>query len=124
MLAGSEYASADLFENSLISGRCGQFLINLQYQLIFVRIRNQKKLDVWIRKYQTILRLVAFTFRSSLLEMFCKKGALKNFAKFTGKHLCQSLIFNKVVDLFRKPFFLEHLRWLLHVVRDESFVLN
>ena len=24
------------------------------------------------------------------------KGVLKNFAKFTGKHLCQSLIFNKV----------------------------
>ena len=23
--------------------------------------------------------------------MFCKKGALRNFAKFTGKHLCQSL---------------------------------
>ena len=25
-----------------------------------------------------------------------KKDALKNFAKFTGKHLCQSLFFNKV----------------------------
>ena len=30
-------------------------------------------------------------FRSSLAEVFCRKGALKNFAKFTGKHLCQSL---------------------------------
>ena len=29
-------------------------------------------------------------------EVFCKKGVLKNFAKFTGKHLCQSLIFNEV----------------------------
>ena len=27
--------------------------------------------------------------------MFCKKGVLKNFVKFTGKHLCQSLFFNK-----------------------------
>ena len=27
--------------------------------------------------------------------MFCKEGALRNFAKFTGKHLCQSLFFNK-----------------------------
>ena len=27
--------------------------------------------------------------------MFCKKGVLRNFAKFTGKHLCQSLFFNK-----------------------------
>ena len=28
-----------------------------------------------------------------------KKGVLKNFAKFTGKHLCQSLLFNKVAGL-------------------------
>ena len=25
-------------------------------------------------------------------EMFCKIGVLKNFAKFTGKHLCQRLL--------------------------------
>ena len=31
--------------------------------------------------------------------MFCKKGVLRNFAKFTGKHLCQSLFFNKVACL-------------------------
>ena len=67
--------------------------------------------------------------------MFCKKGVLRNFAKFTGKHLCQSLSFNKVAGLrpvtllkkrlwhrcfpvnfvkyLRTPFFTEHLRWLL-----------
>ena len=28
--------------------------------------------------------------------MFCKEGVLINFAKFTGKYLCQSLFFNKV----------------------------
>ena len=27
--------------------------------------------------------------------MFCKKGVLKNFSNFTGKHLWQSLFFNK-----------------------------
>ena len=27
-----------------------------------------------------------------------KKGALVNFTKFTGKHLCQSLFFNKVKE--------------------------
>ena len=32
-------------------------------------------------------------------EVFCKKGVLGTFAKFTGKHLCQSLIFNKVAGL-------------------------
>ena len=32
-------------------------------------------------------------------EVFCEKGVLRNFAKFTGKHLCQSLFLNKVVGL-------------------------
>ena len=38
-------------------------------------------------------------YRSSSLEVFCKKGVLRNFTKFTGKRLCQSLIFNKVAGL-------------------------
>ena len=29
-------------------------------------------------------------------EVFHKKGVLRNFAKFTGKRLCQSLFFKKV----------------------------
>ena len=29
-------------------------------------------------------------------ELIMKKGVFKNFAKFTRKHLCQSLFFNKV----------------------------
>ena len=33
--------------------------------------------------------------RISLLEVLCKKDVLINFAKFTGKHLFQSLFFNK-----------------------------
>ena len=34
--------------------------------------------------------------RSSRPVVFCKKVVLRNFAKFTGKHLCQYLFFNKV----------------------------
>ena len=34
--------------------------------------------------------------RSSRPDVFCEKSVLRNFAKFTGKHLCQSLFFNKV----------------------------
>ena len=67
--------------------------------------------------------------------MFYKKGVLGNFVKVTGKHLCQSFLFNKVVGLkpatllkmriwhscfpvnfaniLRTPFFIEHLWWLL-----------
>ena len=37
--------------------------------------------------------------RSSRPEVFCKKGVLRNFAKFTGKYLCQGLFFNKVAGL-------------------------
>ena len=32
-------------------------------------------------------------------EVFCEKGILRNFAKLTGKHLCQSLFFNKAAGL-------------------------
>ena len=32
--------------------------------------------------------------------MFCKKGVLRNFAKFKGEHLCQSLFFNKVAGFW------------------------
>ena len=74
------------------------------------------------------------TKRRSCREVFCKKVILKNFTKFTGKHLCWSLSFNKVVDLmpdtllkkrlqhrcfpdnfvkfFKNTFFKEHLWWL------------
>ena len=31
--------------------------------------------------------------------MFCKKGVLGSFTKFTGKHLCQSLFLNKIAGL-------------------------
>ena len=34
--------------------------------------------------------------RSSRPEVFCKKAVLRNFTKFTVKHLCKSLFFNKV----------------------------
>ena len=37
--------------------------------------------------------------RSSRPKVFCKKGVLRNFEKFTRKHLCQSLLFNKVAGL-------------------------
>ena len=32
-------------------------------------------------------------------DVFCKKGVLGNLAKFTGKHLCQRLFFNKLAGL-------------------------
>ena len=79
-------------------------------------------------------------FRSSHRSCSVTKGVLRNFAKFTGKHLCQSFFFNKVVGAcnfikkenlarcfpvnFAKflgtPFVTEHLRWLLLYVVEEK----
>ena len=71
-------------------------------------------------------------------EVFCEKGVPTNLTKFTGKHLCQSLFFNKVpgsrpatllkkriwhwcfpvnfAKFLRTPFLTEHLRWLLLII--------
>ena len=85
------------------------------------------------RFYNTSISIKGF--RSSHSEVFCKKGALKNFIKFKRKHLYQSFFLNKVTDLrpatllkkilwhrcfsvnfvkfLRTSFLKEHLRWLL-----------
>ena len=39
---------------------------------------------------------LAASIQKQLPEVLCKKGVLRNFAKFIGKHLCQGLFFNKV----------------------------
>ena len=65
-------------------------------------------------------------FRSSHQRCSIIKGVLRNFAKFTGKHLCQSFFFNKkhfikkeilaqvfsceFCEISKNTFFTEHLR--------------
>ena len=48
--------------------------------------------------------------RSSRPEVFWKKGVFRNFTKFTRKHLCQCLIFNKVACL-RSEILLKQRLW-------------
>ena len=55
---------------------------------------------------ETVLQqeiLIGANVRSSHWMCFVKKGVLKNFAKVTRKHLCQSLFLNKVAGL--RPLF-------------------
>ena len=42
--------------------------------------------------------------RSSHRRCVVRKGVLRNFAKFTGKHLCQSLFFNIVAETLAQAF--------------------
>ena len=44
-------------------------------------------------------------FRSSHRRCSVRKGVLRNFAKFTGKHLCQGFLFNKVAGLVAKQLY-------------------
>ena len=71
-------------------------------------------------------------------EMFCKKGVLTNFVKFTAKHLCQSLFLIKlhastevfsweICKTFEITYYQEHLRTavstnnkLLFFIRNNS----
>ena len=52
----------------------------------------------------------SISFQKQSTEVFCKKGVLKHFAKFTGKHLCQSLFSNKVAAL-RLVYLLKNRLW-------------
>ena len=42
---------------------------------------------------------VTLCFQKQPPKLFYKKSVLRNFIQFTGKHLCQSLSFNKVAGL-------------------------
>ena len=79
--------------------------------------------------------LQAFFFLSFFLhhkqppKMLFKKGALRNFAKFTGKHLCQSLIFNKAgglefCEFSKNTFSTEHLQTTDSVASCISFSIK
>ena len=46
-------------------------------------------------KSNCILLLCHVRVRSSRQQLFCKKSIFRNFTKFTGKRLCQSLFFKK-----------------------------
>ena len=53
-------------------------------------------------------------------EVFCKKDIFKNFAKFTGKHLCQTPLLNKVAGLLKNSCFIEKL--IVSLLNKNKFV--
>ena len=72
--------------------------------------------------------LILAIVRNSRPEVFCKKGVLRNFTKFKGKHLCQSLFLSysfikkailaqvfssEFCEISKNTFYKEHLLWLL-----------
>ena len=68
---------------------------------------------IWVENWNLLENMESTNDSKSCAEAatggVCKKGALRNFAKFTRKHLCQNLFFNKNAGL-KSTFFTEHHR--------------
>ena len=78
------------------------------HSLLCLKIETYLRMFKWQTCYYSLLTNVmkwyevkTYIGTSSLRRCSVKKGFLRNFAKFTGKHLCQSLFFNKVAGLRR-----------------------
>ena len=78
-----------------------------------------------LKPYRSIFsgQILCKIYVNSRQEMFYKKGFLRDFVKYTEKHLCQGLLFKKETlaqvfscefcEISKNNFFTEHLRWLL-----------
>ena len=103
-------------------------LLGCKYLLNRITINSNQKLTFMgcLLKWVYLFHL----YRSSHRRCSVKRDVLKNFTKFTGIHLCQSLFFNKVTggagnfikkltlaqvffcefcEIFKNTFFTEHL---------------
>ena len=70
-----------------------------------VQPKRLSRIELWL--YLSPVRLTGAERNRSNGSCSVNKGVPKNFAKFTGKLLCQSLVFNKVAGLrkfLRTPF--------------------
>ena len=71
-----------------------KYLLQRKVRRSHRRYSVKKELQLYQKK-APVLRIYKNT-RNSHQRCFIIKGVLINFAKFTGKHLCQSLFLNKV----------------------------
>ena len=82
-------------------------IVRLLTYICLQKLKNTKtqKLPVPESLFNKVagLQIPWCTYISSHWRCSIKKGILKNFAKFIGKHLCQSLFFNKVAGLRPQP---------------------
>ena len=75
---------------------------NLVTRIFIILMFHKHSFVIFYRKKITTPLLfvqVSSRLRSSDRRCSVKKGVLRNFAKFTGKYLCQRLFFNKVAGL-------------------------
>ena len=131
-----------LFQNIYFAEQCRMavckptnilFLL-INYTWIYYSTENATELEIVLYKNFQLLSIFLTAIRSSRPGVFCNKCVYRNFTKFIGNHLCQSIFFNKVqglacnfnkkrlchrcfpvnfVKFLRTPFFIGHPYWLL-----------
>ena len=87
-----------------------QRVVTINYSVVTGLSSSRKLFKVFIFLFLSVWTFWNFVFRLSCFHCIVRssqrscsvsKGVLRNFAKFTGKHLFQSLYFNKVAGLRR-----------------------
>ena len=76
------------------------FCTNIEIHVLATIMCKSKEKKNWIMNITDI--------RISHPEVIYKKGALKYFAKFTGKHLCRSLSVCEFCEIFKNTYIEEH----------------
>ena len=96
-LNSEKFVVMTLLDNQHLQGYFSKKLGKKDF-LKYKYVQNKLSLE-WVSKFlassliQIYLVLITGSRRP---EVFCKKDVLRSFTKFLGKHLCQSLFFNKV----------------------------
>ena len=68
---------------------------------------TNKVLNLFRQNKEVLKKTYSFTVRiifSKCFYLFCEKGVLRNFAKFKGKHLCQTLFLQQSCSLQARKF--------------------
>ena len=95
------------FDSKFIANRKSTFLCTGKYKILYSsnNLGSNVELKVLIKCSSQAFRniygkifcnKISLGFRSSHQSCATKKGVLKNFAKFTGIHMCQTLFFIKL----------------------------
>ena len=96
----SIYSTQALYLSKVRSRIRNLFHFNLMKQNLMWSDKFKILTPKWqLLKILSNLKYYCQIIRSSRPELFCKKVVLKNFAKFTEKHLCWSRFYSKVADV-------------------------
>ena len=123
--------------NFLYISEIGLFTKRLESSRKFYKIKIKIDITAKTKKKKFLLRLIWNNLgfgRSPVAYLqkqppgvFIGKGVLRNFAKLTGKHLCQSLFFNKVAglrEISKNTFSTEHLWKTASLFRTQSNIVR